>query len=179
MSQMVYVVRRVRLVSRTYSIPTFTVPIGFWSECSGWLKKLMTITWDEVKTRVTGARLIITRIHSDRDPVDVRVRWNGADVKRFFWAEGTKCTPQSDVVDVTLLNGLNYLEVRACKHYYWPGRVNVTFSGYVEVFYEGEAPERPSWEAAWEWLEANWPWLVLGAGAVIIGGAAYYALRGG
>lgn len=169
------------LEARAYPIPTFTVPIGMWSECSGWIGKPVTIKWDEAKTTVTGARLVITRVHSDRDPVDLRVNFNGAEVRHFFWGEGTKCTAQSDVVDVTLVNGINQLEARACKHYYWLGTVSTSVSAYVEVTFEGEPPERPWWEPIGEWLEANWHWVVLGlvgaaAGSVVISYAAARAL---
>ena len=150
------------LAIRTYPIPTFKAPIPLLGECSGWIGKPVTISWDESKTTVTGARLVINRVHSDRDPIDLKVNFNGVEARHFFWGEGTKCTDQSDIVDVVIVNGFNKFEARACKHYFWPGFVKTTVSAYVEVTFEGETPERPWWEYLEEWVEANLFWIVFG-----------------
>jgi len=117
-----------------------SAPIGIVQECSGWNKAMVEVTWDTTKTTVTGMRLVILRAYSDRDPIDLKVRLNGTEVFHFFWGEGTKGTVKSDVRDVTINNGSNTIEVRACKHYYWPGNVHTDVAGYLEVTYEGEAP---------------------------------------
>lgn len=168
------------LAVEDYHIPTFTAKIPWlWPACSGWIGKPVTIPWDETKTTVTSASLVLTRIHSDGDPVDVWVRFNGEQVRYFLWGEGTKCTDQSDVIEVPLLNGLNLLEVYACKQYHWPAVVTVSVSAYVEVTYEGEAPKRPWWEFFWGWLEENWHWVALGLVGVTVGGVilSYTAAR--
>ena len=162
-----------------YPIPTFTAKIP-WSPirlCSGWIGKSTPVKWDEARTTITSARLVLTRVHSNGDPVDVWVRFNGAEVRRFSWGEGTKCTDRSDIIDVPLLNGPNLLEVEACKLYPWFGVVNVSVSAYIEVTFEGEAPESPWW--FWDWLAANWHWVALGLVGVTVAGViiSYTAAR--
>ena len=173
---------RMVLASQNYPIPTFVAKTP-WSPiptmCSGWIGKTVTIPWDEAETTITGARLVLTRIHSDRDPVDAFVRFNGEDLRRFTWGEGTKCTDQADIFEVPLLNGVNLLEVEACKQWPWPGVVNVSVSAYVEATFEGPAPGRVWWEYFWQWLEANWHWVALGLVGVTVGGViiSYTAAR--
>lgn len=165
----------VGLETKTYSIPTFVAKIPWWilPACSGFVARSKEITWDEATTTVTNARLVITRVHSDGDPIDVWVRFNGTDLKRFLWKEGTKCTEKSDIIDVPLLNGQNILEIYACKMYPWIGIVTVTVSAYIEVTFDGEIPESPWWNEFWQWLESNWQWIAIGTGLIIVGGATY------
>ncbi|MBA7688207.1 hypothetical protein ES703_96686 [subsurface metagenome] len=80
---------------------------------------------------------------------------------------------QSDVVDVSIINGTNLLEAKTCKHLAWVGVVDVDVNAYVEITFEGEIPERPWWELFWLWLEANWPYLAIATGLVIVGASVY------
>lgn len=134
--------------------------------CSGWIGVTKTIEWDETETSVTATRLVVSRVHSDRDPVDIKVRVNGSEVKSFFYGEGTKCTYKSAVVSIPLVNGANLIEMRSCKKFFWIGNVGTLLTGYIEMEYEGKAPERPPLEA----IKANWflllPVAVLGGVAV-------------
>ncbi len=161
---------------KPYPIPPFTVPIALGGLCSVWIGKTVTITWDPAKTTVSSARLII-KAHALNDPIDFKVNFNGVEVRHFYWGEGTKCTEQSDVIDVPIINGTNKLEARACKSYYWPWMAHVdVVEAYIEVTFEGEEPEKNWWEYFWQWWEANWPWIAIGTGLVIVGGAAYMYL---
>jgi len=156
---------------KPYPVPRFTATIPLLGFCSSWIGRPVTITWDSAKTTVTSSRLVI-KVTPNADPVALDVKFNNVLVKSFFWAEGTK-GEQSDVVDVSIINGTNLFEVKTCKHIGWIGLVGVDVDAYVEVTFEGETPERPWWEFFQEWLAANWMWLAIGTGLVIIGGVTY------
>ena len=162
----------VALVVKSYPIPPFTATIPLLGGCSGWIGKSKLITWDPLKTTVTSSRLVI-KAHAKNDPIDFNVKFNGIDVKSFFWGEGTRCTEQTDIIDVQIVNGANLLEVDACKHIPWIGVASVDVDAYIEVNFEGEVPEEDWWEYFWQWLETNWPWLAIGTGLVIIGASVY------
>lgn len=160
---------------KPYPIPAFTASTPFMpvpTVCSGWIGRVVPITWDPTKTTISSSRLVI-EAHAKNDPMDMWVRFNKTDLRRFFWGEGTKGTTQSDVIDVSIINGSNLLEVFACKMYPWIGVASIDIKAYIEITFEGETPERPWWEVFWLWLETNWPWIAIGAGLVIVGGAAY------
>ena len=163
---------------KPYQIPAFTASTPFMpvpTVCSGWIGKPVSITWDPVNTTISSSRLVI-KAHAKNDPMDMWVRFNKADLKRFFWGEGTKCTEQSDVIDVSIINGTNLLEVYACKMLPWIGVASIDIKAYIEVTFEGEIPQRPWWEVFQEWLGANWSWIAIATGLVIIGGVTYMYL---
>lgn len=169
----------VGLSARTYQIPRFAITIPFWPPqvlCSGWTGKPVSISWDSTKTTILSSRLFV-KAHSNGDPIDFKVNFNGVEVKHFTWGEGTKCTEKSDVIDIQIIEGLNELEVRACKQYPWLAAVTVSVEAYVEVTFEGEAPQRPWWEVFQEWLAANWPYLAIGTGLMIVAGVTYIYLE--
>jgi len=162
------------LFVKPYPIPRLTVTIPLIGWCSGWVGRPVTITWDSAKTTVTSSRLVV-KVTPNKDPVALDVNFNNVLVKSFFWGEGTK-GEQSDVVDVSIINGTNIFEAKGCKHLYWVGMVGFDVDAYVEVTFEGEIPERPWWEVFQEWLSVNWPYLAIGTGLVIMGGSAYMYL---
>lgn len=157
--------------TRNYPVTRFDIKIPLLSTCSATMVKPVTITWDPLKTSVISSRLVI-KAHANADPTDVYIKFNGVEIKTFFWGEGTRCTEQSDVIDVPILNGSNKVEVRTCKHYPWLGVVSVYVDAYVAVSFEGETPDQPWWEIIQEWITVNWPWIAVGA--VILGGATYW-----
>jgi len=154
--------------AKAYPIPSFTAIIPMLSGCSGWIGKSKIITWDPLKTTVASSRLVITA-HAKNDPIDFNVKFNGLDLRSFFWGEGTKCTEQSDIIDVQIVNGSNLLEVDACKHLPWIGVASVDVEAYIEVVFEGEIPETSWWEYLQQWLNTNWPMMALGLGSVMLG----------
>lgn len=156
---------------KPYYISSLTATIPLLASCSSWTGRPVTITWDPVKTTVVGSRLVM-RATPSADPVYMDVKFNDAPVKRFFWGEGAK-GEQSDVVAVSIINGTNLLEAMACKNVGWIGVVDVKVDAYVEVTFEGETPERPWWEVLQEWFVANWPYIAIATGLVIIGGSYY------
>jgi len=159
---------------KPYPIPRFTVTIPLLGACSDWVGRPVTITWDQTKTTVTSSRLVI-RATPNKDPVAMDVKFNDVLVKSFFWGEGAK-GEQSDIVDVSIINGANLFEAKACKHIGWVGVVGVDVDAYVEVNFEGEIPQRPWWEVFQEWLSVNWPYIAIATGLVIVGGSAYVYL---
>jgi len=161
----------VGLSAKPYPIPRLTVTIPLLGFCSGWIGRPVTITWDPVNTTVTGSRLVI-KATPNADPVAMDAKFNDILVKSFFWGEGAK-GEQSDIVDVSINNGSNLFEAKACKHIGWIGVVGVDVEAYVEVTFEGDIPQRPWWEVFQEWMAANWPYLAIGTGLVIMGGATY------
>jgi len=161
----------VGLSVKPYPIPKFTATIPWYASCSSWIGRPVTITWDTAKTTVISSRLVVSAT-PDKDPVAMDVKFNNVLVKSFFWGEGAK-GEQSDVVDISIINGSNLLEVKTCKHLAWVGVVGVAVDAYVEVTFEGETPERPWWEVFWQWIETNWPYLAIATGLVIIGGVTY------
>jgi len=168
----------VGLSIKSYPTPRFTATIPWYASCSSWIGRPITITWDTAKTTVTSSRLVVSAT-PNKDPVAMDVKFNGTLVKSFFWGEGAK-GEQSDVVDVSIINGSNLFEVKTCKHLAWVGVVGVDVDAYVEVTFEGETPQRPWWEVLQEWLAANWPYIAIATGLVIIGGVAYpYVARSG
>lgn len=161
----------VGLSVKPYPITRFTVTIPLLGLCSGWIGRPVSITWDPTKTTVTGSRLTV-KATPNADPVAMDVEFNNVLVKSFFWGEGAK-GEQSDVIDVPIINGTNLFEAKACKHIGWIGVVGVDVDAYIEVTFEGELPQRPWGEVAWEWLETNWPYIALATGLLIIGGGTY------
>jgi len=162
----------VGLSAKPYPIPRFTVKIPLLASCSAWIGKPVSITWDPTKTTISSSRMVI-RAKSDADPVAADFKFNNALTTSFFWGEGTKGTEQTDIVNVSIINGTNLFEGKACKHLYWIGVVGVEVDAYLEIVFEGETPERPWWEVFMEWFETNWQWIALGAGLVTIGGVTY------
>ncbi len=158
--------------AKPYPIPRFTLKIPLLAKCSSWIGKPVTITWDPTQTTVSSSRLVV-KATSNADPVALDVKFNGIVVKSFFWGEGTKGTEQSAVVDIPVNNGANEFEAKTCKNLIWIGVVGVDIEAYIEVIFEGETPDRPWWEVFQEWLTTNWPWIALGTGLVIVGGATY------
>jgi len=156
---------------KPYPIPRFSVKIPLLGICSGWIGRPISVTWDPMKTTVSGSRLIIKATPS-ADPVAMDVNFNDTLVKSFWWGEGAK-GEQSEVVDVSVINGTNLFEAKACKHIGWVGTVDIDIDAYLEVTFEGEIPQRPWGETAWEWLETNWPYLAITTGLIIIGGVTY------
>ena len=164
----------VDLVVKIYHVPAFTASAPFWplSLCSGWVGGIASITWDPTKTTISSSRLVISAT-ARNDPMDMWASFNKTSLRRFLWGEGAK-GEQSDVFDVSIINGTNLLEVYACKLYPWLGVASIDVKAYVEITYTGDPPQGKSWwETMWEWIEANWPWLAIGAGVLIIGGVAY------
>jgi len=157
---------------KTYPISKFKAVIPLLGGCSGWIGKPVSITWDPTKTTVSSSRLVV-KATPNADPVALDVRFNGIDVKSFFWGEGTKGTEQSGIMDVSIINGTNILEVKLCKHTYWIGVVSVDVEAYVEITFEGDIPQRSWWEVLQEWLVANWPLVAIATGLFIIGGVTY------
>lgn len=161
----------VGFATKNYPVPSFAISIPLLSICSGTMARPVTITWDPVKTSVISSRFVI-KAHAKADPTNVYVNFNDVRIKTFFWGEGTRCTEQSDVIDVPINNGSNKVEVSACKNFPWLGVVGVDVDVYIEVSFEGETPDQPWWEILQEWVAANWLWLAVGT--VIIGGASYW-----
>lgn len=157
---------------KTYPISKFKVVIPLLGGCSAWIGRPVSIIWDPTKTTVSSSRLVV-KTKPNADPVALDVKFNGIVVKSFFWGEGTKGTEQSGIMDVSIINGTNLLEAKACKHLYWIGVVSVDVEAYVEITFEGDIPQRPWWEVLQEWLVANWPWVAIATGLFIIGGVTY------
>jgi len=160
------------LATKNYPVTRFDVKIALLSACSATIVKPVTITWDPLKTSVTSAQLVM-KAHSNADPTDVYIKFNGVEIKIFQWGEGTRCTEQSDIIEVPIINGANKIEVRTCKRYPWIGVVSVYVDAVVTVNFEGETPTQPWWELIQEWIEANWQWIAVGTGLIIIGGVSY------
>jgi len=161
----------VGLSVKPYPIPRFTATIPYLGWCSTWIGRPISITWDPTKTTISSSRLVI-KAKPNADPVAMDINFNGILVKSFFWGEGTK-GEQSDVVDVSIINGTNMFEAKACKHLFWVGVVGVEVDAYLEIMFEGETPERPWWEVFQDWMATNWPYLAIATGLVIIGGVTY------
>ena len=165
--------------AKPYVIPSFKLVIPWMGACSDRVNKPVTITWDPTKTSVERASLVI-KARTSEDPVGLMIYFNDAETRQFIWGEGAKNEEKSDVIDVSIINGVNTVGVHACKQYLpfpWVGVVNVDVDTYIEVTFTGETPHRPWDEVVWEWLEANWPWIAIGGGALIIGGVAYSYLE--
>ena len=164
----------VGLAIKSYPIPAITAKTSYWPLplCSGWIGSFVPITWDENKTMISSSRLVISAT-AKQDPMDMWVKFNGTKLRRFLWEEGAK-GKQSDVIDVSIINGSNLLEVYACKMYPWLGVASIDVKAHIEITYTGEDPQSKTWwESLREWLEANWPYLAIGAGMLIIGGVTY------
>lgn len=159
----------VGFTAKPYPIPPFTAIIPLLGGYSGWIGRTKIITWDPLKTTVSSAHLVI-KAHAKNDPIDFQVKFNGVNVRSFFWGEGTRCTEQSDIIDVSIVNGSNLLEVNAYKRYFWPGVASVDVEAYIEVVFEGEIPETSWWEYLQQWLDTNWPLMALGFGGAMLGG---------
>ena len=165
----------VGLSVKQYHIPNFKAIIPLLGSCSAWTGKPISITWDPTKTTVSSSKLVI-KAKPNADPVALDIKFNDILAKSFFWGEGTKGTEQSDIIDVSLINGTNIFQAKTCKHLYWIGVVGVDIEAYVEVTFEGETPQRPWWEVLQDWLVVNWPWIAIGTGLAIIGGVTYMYL---
>lgn len=161
--------------AKPYPIPPFQLVIPWLGTCSERVNKPVTITWDPLKTTVVKSSLVI-KARTSEDPVGLRIYFNDAQVREFIWWEGTKGEEKSDVINVSIINGANTVGAHACRQYVpfpWVGVVSVDVDAYVEVTFTGEVPQRPWEEVIWEWIVANWPWIAIGAGVLIIGGVAY------
>jgi len=161
--------------AKPYPIPPFQLVIPWLGTCSERVNKPVTITWDPLKTTVVSSNLVI-RARTSEDPVGLKIYFNGAEVRQFIWGEGAKGEEKSDVIGVSIINGANTVGAYACRQYMplpWIGVVSVDVDTYVEVTFTGETPQRPWGEVVWEWLMANWPWLTIGAGVLIISGVVY------
>jgi len=158
-----------------YPVPPFKLVIPWLGTCSDRVNKPVTITWDPLKTTVVSSSLVI-KARTSEDPVGLMVYFNDAELRQFIWGEGAQDEEKSDVINVSIINGLNTVGAHACKQYLpfpWAGVVNVDVETYLEVTFTGETPQRPWGELVWEWLMENWPWIAIGTGVLIIGGVTY------
>jgi hypothetical protein len=165
--------------AKPYPVPTFKLVIPWLGTCSERVNKPVTITWDSSKTTIESSSLVINATTSE-DPVGLRIYFNDEEVRQFIWSEGDKGEVKSDIIDVPIVNGVNKVGAYSCRQYMpfpWIGVVNVNVDTYVLVTFTGETPQRPWDEVVWEWIMANWPWVTVGAGALIIGGVAYSYLE--
>jgi len=122
---------------------------------------------------------LVIRARTSEDPVSLEIYFNDVEVRQFIWGEGAKGEEKTDVIDVSIINGVNTVGAHACKQFVpfpWVGTVNVSVEAYIEVTFTGEIPHRPWGEVAWEWFMENWPWIAIGTGILIIGGSTYIYL---
>lgn len=156
-----------------------TIPWWGWWPVSD--SKHITVTWDSAKTTMTSAKLRITATAGGSSYLDISV--NNKNVVSFTWSpfEGgvLKSTTSGDISSL-LTSGDNLFIANHYKAPASPLETTATISVTLVIEFEGTPPvtgEKPEWQ---QWLEKNWTYVAIGAGVVVLGGAAIgLAGRGG
>jgi hypothetical protein len=159
---------------KKYPLVVAPLHIEWWGEWSTKVQQAaLSLYWDPSYTTVTKAQLVL-KMTSDHGNVDCYSSWDGSLLPYASWGPGEHGLTKIQVLDIVLVAGTHLLEMWLHKNAIYFEAVNVQINeAYLEVTYEGIAPDRPLDEIIWEWFKVNWPYVAI-VGAMMIGGVWIY-----